>query len=165
MKSRAPQLHLEYRFYKALGSGGECIHKFWTIASWWSIPLRFDKIILRKWNKTTLYLSHIVIRVRQYSCRSEFVEIHLCFLRRKLFVKNGRADDCRLSSLIFTLSIDKKSFKLFAIHFHFVPLVVISTALFLVFYLRTSDCLRFFFSMWFRLYLRVKYLLKVILLI
>lgn len=28
MKSRAPQLHLEYRFYKQLGSGGKFVMKW-----------------------------------------------------------------------------------------------------------------------------------------
>lgn len=27
IKSRAPQLHLEYRFYKQLGSSGESVHR------------------------------------------------------------------------------------------------------------------------------------------
>lgn len=62
IKSRAPQLHLEYRFYKQLGSAGKSLYffpLFSTLLSWYlnfkfvwfaSFPRPFISLVLDRWS-------------------------------------------------------------------------------------------------------------------
>lgn len=62
MKTKSPQLHLEYRFYKLLGSSGELVlvmHLMYWFRKWWL----FDPLlVLMKWDPVLIKCDPVLIR-------------------------------------------------------------------------------------------------------